>query len=686
MSLINWHKSIFLAGILTAALSAQPYPICGANEPDTAPTCDTFDNSGTTMLSGTYFIREIQLVGLSTNGTSLTVGYSLYGTITFTPTTDTTGAANGTYTFTGQELTYTADTSPPITGPTAYSITTGVYRVSANGMLALSDPIATANSVTGVVGAAGPNAFIASSPNTASTGANLSIIVGIPVGGTALNGDYYGSYFDFHGADVSSIREASFPFTSNGNGGLGNMTITGAGTDLGNAIMTQMLSGVSYSFSGNVGTLNFGGSASTNFISGTQTFYVSTDGSIIVGGTPGDFDLLVGVQALGGTPSTASLKGVYFLGGIEDNATQPSFTIFNAFYGSTSATGTGTSITHRTMASSILVNPAYREYTTDVSGYTISSDVFAPGDGYQYYLGTNGTVLGTGQSGFYSVILGMQPPAAIQKPTGSLWLNPIGIVDAANYAGVTNPIAPNELVQLYGTGFASSAMSASLNATLPTSLNNVQVYVNGGDPGNNYAPAPLLYVSPTVINMVAPSNWYPGNGWGYATFQVCVGTLAACNAGTGTYSNPVRVLTQNSSPAVFSLSVQGTGQADVLHAGTGLVADSANPAHPGDMVSIFATGLGVTPTEPPDGSVGINSPLGGAWQVWMGGVQCDPNLATNYAGLAPGYTAGVYELNVTVPSGTGFGSVPLEIWTSEGQTIQTTIYVQPTPAVGAVRR
>jgi uncharacterized protein (TIGR03437 family) len=104
------------------------------------------------------------------------------------------------------------------------------------------------------------------------------------------------------------------------------------------------------------------------------------------------------------------------------------------------------------------------------------------------------------------------------------------------------------------------------------------------------------------------------------------------------------------------------------------------------MVSIFATGLGVTPTEPPDGSVGINSPLGGAWQVWMGGVQCDPNLATNYAGLAPGYTAGVYELNVTVPSGTGFGSVPLEIWTSEGQTIQTTIYVQPTPAVGAVRR
>lgn len=684
MSLIHGNKSIFLAGLLTAALSAQTNPICGANDTVT-PTCNTFDNSGTGMLTGTYFIREIQLSGVSTSGTSLSVAYSLSGTMTFTPTTDTTGTDSGTYTFSGQELVYEAEADPTISGPTAYSNTSGFYRVSANGMLWLSDPIATLNIVTGVVGAAGPNAFIASSPNNDSTGANISLIVGIPVGGTTLSGNYFGSYFDFHVANVSSIREASFPFTANG-GSLGNLTVTGAGTDLGDSIMTQMLPSVSYSFSSNVGTLNFGGQASTNFISGTQTFYVSTDGSIIVGGTPGDFDLLVGVQALGGAPSTASLNGVYFLGGIQDDATQPGYTIFDAFYGSTSATGTGTSITHRTMASSILVNPAFRDYTTAASGYTISSDVFAPGDGYQYFLGTNGTFLGTGQGGFYSVILGMQPPAAIQKPTGTVWLNPIGIVNSANYAGVTNPIAPNELVQLYGTGFASGAMSAPLNTTLPTSLNNVQVYVNGGYSNGATTPSPLLYVSPTVINMVAPSDWYPGSGWGYLTFQVCLGARASCDAGTGTYSNPVRVLAQNSAPSVFALNMQGTGQADVLHADTGLVAGSANPAHPGDMVSILATGLGITLNQPPDGSVGINSPFQYAWQVWMGGVQCDPTLATNYAGLAPGYTAGVYELNVTVPSGTGFGPVPLEVWTTEGQTIQTTIFVEPSQVVGVVKR
>jgi uncharacterized protein (TIGR03437 family) len=196
------------------------------------------------------------------------------------------------------------------------------------------------------------------------------------------------------------------------------------------------------------------------------------------------------------------------------------------------------------------------------------------------------------------------------------------------------------------------------------------VYVNG-------AAAPLLYVSPTVINMLSPSDWYPANGWGYVTFQVCDGTLAACNAGTGTYSNAVRVFTQNSAPGVFDLSSSATGQAAVVHANTTVFADSANPAHPGDIVSVFATGLGITANQPEiDGSIGVYSPLINAWQVWMGGVQCDPNAISNYAGLAPGY-AGLYQMNVTVPSGTASGDVPLEIWTTEGQTIETTINVQP---------
>jgi uncharacterized protein (TIGR03437 family) len=483
-------------------------------------------------------------------------------------------------------------------------------------------------------------------------------MVGIPVGGTSLSGAYYGSYFDFHGASVSSIRDAFFPFTAN-NGNLGTLTVTGAGTDLGSVVQTQTLSNVTYSFSSNVGTLNFGGSGSSNFISGTQTFYVSADGSIIVGGTPSDYDLLVGIQALGGTASTASLNGIYYIGGFQDDASVPGETIFEAFYGSTSATGTGTSITHRQLARSDTSVP--QDYTTAATGYTIpASGVFAPGDHYQYALGANGTFVGTGQTELYSVVLGMQPAASIQSPTGNVWLNPIGIVNAANSAPITNPVAPNELVTLYGQGMAPGAMPAPAYVfPLPTTLNGVQVYVNG-------APAPLLYVSPGVINLLSPSNWYPGNGWDYVTIQI---------DNNGTYSNAVRVLTSNSAPGVFDFTGSATGQAVVLHANTPVVANSSNPAHPGDVVSIFATGLGLTENQPDiDGSAGVFSPLLHEWQVWMGGVQCDPNQISNYAGLAPGY-AGLYQINVTVPSGTPTGDVPLEVWLTEGQTIETTINI-----------
>jgi uncharacterized protein (TIGR03437 family) len=658
MSLITSSKAILMTGLLAAALSAQTPPICGVN--DNVTVCNSFDASGNAMLSGTYYVREIQLAGVATNGTSLNTAYTVTGLMTFNPTLDSNG--NGEYTFTGQELISPGTTLTAYTAPSPAA----TYRVSANGMLVIQDLIFPANTAAslGAVGAAGPHAFVASHP-----GGNPTLMVGIPVGSTALSGNYYGSYFDLYQASIGSIREAWFPFTADGKGNVAPFTVTGAGTDLGNTTQTQQVSGVGYAFEGNAGNINFGGSAAFNFISGSQTFYVSADGSIILGGTPTDYDLLVGIQALGGTASNASLSGIYVLGGFQNDASVGGENIFESLNGSTSATGQGTSITHREITRTD--TGVYQDYTT-ASTYTIpASGVFAPGDRYQYGLGANGTFLATGQSALYSVVLGMQPPA--YSPTGSVWLNPIGIVNAANSAPFTNPVAPNELVTLYGSGMAPSVMPAP-SLPLPTSLNGVQVYVNG-------APAPLLYVSPTVIDMLSPSAWYPNSGWGYLTFQVCVGTISACNGGTGNYSNAVRVLAQNSAPGVFDLTGSATGPGAVRHAADNSLVDSSNPAQPGEIVEIFATGLGITAYQPPvDGSAGVYSPLLYAWQVWMGGVQCNPLEFSNYAGLAPGY-AGLYQINVTVPGGTASGDVPLEVYTDfgnglgQGLTIETTINI-----------
>jgi uncharacterized protein (TIGR03437 family) len=681
MSLITWNKAILLAGLSAAALSAQTPPICGPN--DTVTLCNTPDASGNAMLSGTYFVREIQITGLSASGTSLNTAYSVMGTMTLTPTLDSNG--NGEYTFSGQELESTVTTGV-FTYSYSSSLSAPTYRVSANGTLYIQDLLFSESFNVGVVGANG--AFVAS--NSGNNSSNIVIMVGIPVSSATpvLSGNYYASYVDFRQADVGTIREAWFPFTANG-GNIGTITVTGAGTDMGNTIQTQQVPGVGYSFSGNTGTINFSGSGTTNFISGSQTIYVSTDGSIILGGTPGDYDLLVGIKALGGTASNASLKGVYVLGGFQNDASVPGVNIFEGFYGSASATGTGTTIAHREITRSD--TGTIQDVTTADTGYVIpASGVFAA-DRYQYALGVNGTFLATGQSELYSVMLGLpEPPFAA---TGSVWLNPGGIVNSANSAPYTNPVAPDEIVTLYGEGMAPSACAQGCNAPayvfpLPTSLNGVQVYVNGGNPDNNYAPAPLLYVSPTVINMVEPSDWYPENGWGFATFQVCLGTATACAAGTGTYSNTVRVRTNNTAPGVFDLTGSATGQAAVVHANTTLIADANNPAHPGDIVSIFATGLGIVDNEPADGYPALGAgpfTLPNAWYVYMGGVQCDPLAITNYAGLAPEYYVGLYQFNVTVPAGTALGDVPIEIWTSEGQTIETTINIAAAPAATAAK-
>ena len=72
-----------------------------------------------------------------------------------------------------------------------------------------------------------------------------------------------------------------------------------------------------------------------------------------------------------------------------------------------------------------------------------------------------------------------------------------------------------------------------------------------------------------------------------------------------------------------------------------------------------------------------------AWHVYINGVECDPAQAP-YAGLAYSDPAlnypGLYQVTVTVPSGTGSGDLPLEIVLDEGTTLETTIAVGAVPA------
>src|SRR5262249_34380799 len=91
-----------------------------------------------------------------------------------------------------------------------------------------------------------------------------------------------------------------------------------------------------------------------------------------------------------------------------------------------------------------------------------------------------------------------------------------------------------------------------------------------------------------------------------------------------------------------------------------------NPAHPGDIIVVYATGLGRALVNPNPGEipkaasqiVSLSS-----LKISIGPVTLDPGLI-KYAGLTPG-SAGLYQLNLAVPGGLGIdpqivvaGSVP----------------------------
>jgi adhesin/invasin len=113
-----------------------------------------------------------------------------------------------------------------------------------------------------------------------------------------------------------------------------------------------------------------------------------------------------------------------------------------------------------------------------------------------------------------------------------------------------------------------------------------------------------------------------------------------------------------SSPAVFTASENGIGDGAIRHADFSLVT-SSSPAVPGETILVYVTGLGtVTPTVA-DGEGAPSSPLSSVNKtpyVGIGGQYVTPS----FAGLSPGF-AGLYQMNVVVPTGSGTGDVALSV-------------------------
>jgi uncharacterized protein (TIGR03437 family) len=157
-------------------------------------------------------------------------------------------------------------------------------------------------------------------------------------------------------------------------------------------------------------------------------------------------------------------------------------------------------------------------------------------------------------------------------------------------------------------------------------------------------------VSPTQISVIVPYE-VASNKTGLANIQVTNNEVA---------SNVVQMYLSDSAPGAFSQNQNGIGYAAAVHAATGALVTSNDPAQPGEYISLFLTGLGTVSPSISDGALGPLNPLSvsdlynaGNLTVFFNDYGPDGTAGNpgtiEFAGLAP-ELAGLYQINVQVPT------------------------------------
>jgi uncharacterized protein (TIGR03437 family) len=226
-----------------------------------------------------------------------------------------------------------------------------------------------------------------------------------------------------------------------------------------------------------------------------------------------------------------------------------------------------------------------------------------------------------------------------------------GIGNAATSQGA---ISMNTLVAIYGANFVPSGVQRSVGggdireSRFPTELGCVAVEVGGRR-------VPVLHIQQDQINIQAPTSTQTGT----QPVKVIInpGRPSEVSVEGGTIN------IQNYSPAFFTFN--GSSIAALI-AGTSTAAaeiavvPGGRPAAPGEVVELYATGLG--PSDPvyqageivPSRAV----PLRDRITLSIGGT----TLAASdilYTGLAPGSISGLYQINARLSASAPNGNLPV---------------------------
>ena len=207
-----------------------------------------------------------------------------------------------------------------------------------------------------------------------------------------------------------------------------------------------------------------------------------------------------------------------------------------------------------------------------------------------------------------------------------------GVVNAATNKppAANGGIGQGSFISIYGSGLGPAAGVTANSLPLSTALGGSTVTITPA--GGSSVQAYPVYASATQINGIVPSN----TPIGPATVTVTYNSQTS----TGV---PVQIA--RSGFGIFTANY-GSGPAAAIDLTTpNPFLSATNPAHPGDYLTIFGTGLG--PVSVPDNQApgGAVSPTGLTVQVQVGGQTVVPI----YAGRSPQFPA-EDQINLQLPA------------------------------------
>ncbi|HKV38085.1 MAG TPA: hypothetical protein VJX67_02640, partial [Blastocatellia bacterium] len=179
-------------------------------------------------------------------------------------------------------------------------------------------------------------------------------------------------------------------------------------------------------------------------------------------------------------------------------------------------------------------------------------------------------------------------------------------------------------ISIYGTALADATQNES-TASLPVSLSGVSVSF---DADGISQPGHLHFISPGQINVQIPWEF---QGKSSVKIKVTIGDLQSA-----VYTLPLAAY----SPALFPhgdfAAAQDANFADI------------NPDHParrGDVILLYANGLGAVSNQPRSGEPSGASETTSTPSVTIGGI----NAPVRFSGMTPD-SVGLYQVNVMVPA------------------------------------